>query len=79
MSTEKRLAQRIKSLRQKKGFTQNALAELADIEYKHIQALESLKNTHSPTLRTLEKICMALDVEVWKFLKPIWGNRKGKC
>ena len=71
MSTERKLAIHIRALRQERGLTQSYLAELAGIEYKHIQALESLQNTHSPTLRTLEKISAALDLKVWEFLKPI--------
>jgi DNA-binding XRE family transcriptional regulator len=76
VSTEKNLAIHMKSLRKEKGLTQNALAELADIEYKHIQALESLKNTHSPTLRTLEKISKAFNLEVSEFLKPIYIKKE---
>ncbi len=76
MKTEEKLAKHIKTLRRKKSLTQNFLAELADIEYKHLQALESPKNTHSPTLRTLEKISSALDLEVWELLKPIYSKRQ---
>ena len=72
MSTEQKLAMHIKLLRKERNLTQNALAELADIEYKYLQALESLKNTHSPTLRTLEKISSALGLEVWEFLRPLY-------
>ena len=75
MKTEEKLAKHIKLLRKKKSLTQNALAELADIEYKHLQALESPKNTHSPTLRTLEKISSALELEVWELLRPIYSKR----
>ena len=71
MSTEKRLATHLKALRQERGMTQNELSELAGIEYKHIQALESSKNTHSPTLRTLEKLSKAFGLKLWEFLKPI--------
>ena len=71
MSTEKKLARRIKSLREGMGFTQSELAEKAAIEYKHFQALESLKNKHSPTLRTLEKLSKAFGLKLWEFLKPI--------
>jgi len=71
VSTEKRLAKHLKTLRKDQGLTQSRLAELADIEYKHLQALESLKNSHSPTLRTLEKLSDALGLKVWQFLKPI--------
>ena len=72
MSTEEKLAKHIKLLRKERNLTQNALAELADIEYKYLQALENLKNTHSPTLRTLEKICSALGLEVWEFIRPLY-------
>ena len=71
MSTEKKLAKHLKALRQERDMTQNELSELAGIEYKHIQALESPKNTHSPTLRTLEKLSRAFGLKLWEFLKPI--------
>ena len=73
-SVEK-LAKHIRALRRKKNLTQNFLAELAGIEYKHLQALESPKNTHSPTLRTLEKISSALGLEVWELLKPTCSKK----
>ena len=75
MKTEEKLAKHIKALRIKKNLTQSSLAELADIEYKHLQALESPKNTHSPTLRTLEKISSALELKVWEFLKSIYSKK----
>ncbi len=71
MSTEEKLAKHIKLLRKERNLTQNALAELANIEYKHLQTLENPKNTHSPTLRTLEKISSALELQTWEFLRPI--------
>jgi transcriptional regulator with XRE-family HTH domain len=76
VSTEIKLAKHIKSLRQEKGLTQTALAELSDIEYKHIQSLESLKSTHSPTLRTIEKVSKAFGLRPDEFLKPIYSKKK---
>ena len=76
MSIEKKLAKHIKELRAEREITQSVLAELSGIEYKHIQALESMKNTHSPTLRTLEKLSKAFDLELWEFLKPITQKKK---
>ncbi len=74
MSTHKKLAKHIRALRRENKLSQDALAELAQIEYKHLQALENPKNTHSPTLRTLEKISNALKLQVWEFLRPIYSK-----
>ena len=63
----KRLAKRIRQLRKEKRLTQEKLAELADIDYKHIQLLES-KNSPYPKLNTLEKLAKALKVPISKLL-----------
>ena len=51
----------MKELRKKRGYTQQKLAELADVEYKHIQRLES-KNPCDIKLTTLNKLTKALKV-----------------
>jgi transcriptional regulator with XRE-family HTH domain len=42
-----KLAKRLKQLREKRGFTQEDLADKADIAYKHIQRLEGKKTERS--------------------------------
>ena len=71
MSTEKKLALEIQRSRKEKKLTQIKLAELAGIEYKHLQLLEGQNNATSPTLRTLEKISNALGLSVSELLSDI--------
>jgi transcriptional regulator with XRE-family HTH domain len=58
---------RLKDLRKKKKITQEELAELANLEYKYIQRLES-KKPSSPTLNTLEKLAKAFNTTVSKLV-----------
>jgi predicted transcriptional regulator len=46
-------SKRLRNLRKKYGYTQQKLAELANVEYKHIQRLES-KNPCDIKLSTLK-------------------------
>ena len=62
-----KFAQRIKSLRKKYGYTQQELSELADIDYKHIQRLES-KNPCDVKLSTIEKLAKAFKISCSKLL-----------
>jgi len=64
---EKRLSRRIRELRKEKGLTQEKLAELAGVDYKHIQLLEG-KNPSVPKLDTVEKIAKAFNISVTKLL-----------
>jgi len=58
----------IRRLRKAKGWTQEALAEHADIAYKHIQRLEG--KTPSPAkIDTIEKLAKAFKTPTWKLLK----------
>jgi len=68
MSTDikHRLALRIKELRKKHGLTQEKLAELANVDYKHIQLLES-KQPSSPRIDTLEKLAKAFKMSLSEF------------
>ena len=56
-----KLAKRIRELRKKQGLTQEELADLSGIDYKHIQLLES-KNPPAIKIDTLEKIAKAFRV-----------------
>ncbi len=62
-----RFARRLRELRRKDKLTQQRLAELAGIEYKHLQALESGKPP-SPRLETIEKLAHAFKVSPSKLL-----------
>jgi len=60
-------SKQLRTLRKKYGYTQQKLAELADVEYKHIQRLES-KKPCDVKLSTLEKIAKAFDIPLSKLL-----------
>lgn len=65
MDNKKKLGKRIKELRKNKGFTQEQLAELIDMEQNTISVIESGRNF--PTLVTLEKIAKVLGFELADF------------
>lgn len=56
-----KLGKRIRELRKKKKLTQERLAELAGIDYKHIQLLES-KNPPAAKIDTIEKLAKAFKI-----------------
>jgi len=58
---QKKLAKRLRELRKKEGLTQEKLAELSGIDYKHIQLLESI-NPPAAKLDTLEKLAKAFKI-----------------
>ena len=57
-------------LRKKKQLTQEKLAYLSGIDYKHLQRLES-KNPPIPRLDTLKKLTKGLNVSLSKLLENI--------
>ena len=59
---EKKLGKKIKELREKNRITQEKLAELSGIDYKHIQLLES-KNPPAAKLNTIEKLAKAFKIK----------------
>ena len=61
------LGLKIRQLRKKYKYTQEKLSELAEVDYKHIQLLESRK---PPAIKidTLEKIAKAFTMSVSKLL-----------
>jgi len=63
-----RLADRIRKLREEKNYTQQELAELANIDYKHIQLLES-KKPCAARIDTIEKLANAFNMTCSEFLK----------
>ena len=69
--TSAKLAELIKKKRTEKGFTQEQLAEIAKIDYKHIQNIESLKRTNDPKLSTLKKLAKALEMPVSEIIDSL--------
>lgn len=70
MSNEvaKKLSEKIIKLRKEYGMSQEELAFAANVDRTYIGRIENLKR--SPTLKTLEKLAKAFNMEVWKLLKP---------
>lgn len=58
MNAEKKLGKAVKKLRKKMGYTQEKLAELVDIDDKHLSKIEN--GIHLPTYITLKKLCEVL-------------------
>ncbi len=63
-----RFAKRLRELRLKKKWTQEQLAELADLAYRHIQRLESTKNPPPAKIDTIEKLAKAFKVTPSKLI-----------
>ena len=63
----KKVAARVKELRQARGMSQEALAKLAKINRVTLARLE--RAMHPPTLDTLERIARALGVELIDIVK----------
>jgi transcriptional regulator with XRE-family HTH domain len=55
-------------LRKACGKTQAEISELAELEYKHYQDVESGRRK-DPQLSTLRKIAKAYRIELWELLK----------
>lgn len=64
-NTKELLGARIKEIRKARGLTQEQLAEMIDVEQKHVSRIESGKNF--PTIDRLEKIAAALNVPLMGF------------
>lgn len=58
------LGKRIKEIRKRHGYTQEKLAELADIEIPSLSNIENAKNY--PNSETLEKLCNALSLSPYE-------------
>lgn len=66
MEIKKLIGIRIKTLRKKKGLSQEELAEKAHITSKHVSSIELGKE--NPTFETFLSLSVALDVEIWELL-----------
>lgn len=65
MSLTSTVATNLRRLRNAKGLTQEALAERAKINRNYVGMIEGEKN--SPTIKMLEKLAQALDVDPHEF------------
>ena len=72
--TSIKLAELIKKKRAEKGLTQEKLAEIAKIDYKHVQNIESLKKINDPKLSTLKKLAKALEMPVSEIIDCLEGR-----
>ena len=61
-----KVGKQIRKLREKKHLTQDALAELAGIDYKYIQRIEG-KTPPNLKLETIERLTEALGTSLPKF------------
>ena len=57
-----KFAKRLRELRLKKMWTQEELAEYADLAYRHVQRLESTKNPPPAKIDTIEKLAKAFKI-----------------
>jgi len=62
-----RFSKHLRSLRKQRRLSQQQLAELADIEYKHVQRLEG-KRPCDVKLSTLHKLARAFKIPLSKLL-----------
>ncbi|WP_432665722.1 helix-turn-helix transcriptional regulator [Wukongibacter baidiensis] len=70
------IGKRIKSLRKDKGFSQEELAHLANINRSFMGEIE--RGEKSPTLGSLEKITNALEIsfeELFRYIQPCQSNK----
>ncbi len=64
-----KLLERMRQEREKRGLTQEAVAEQAGLQYKHYQAVEAGRKMKF-TMATFEKIAKGLGLEPWELLVP---------
>jgi transcriptional regulator with XRE-family HTH domain len=70
------LAHFLRYLRKQNNWTQEHLAEVSTIDYKHIQRLESVKYINDFRFSTLLKLLNAFDIDILDFLGCIVPNKK---
>jgi len=63
-----KFAERLRKLRLKKNWTQEELAEYADLAYRHVQRLESIRNPPPAKIDTIEKLAKAFKISPAKLL-----------
>ena len=65
----KQFAKRLRDLRRQYGWTQEELAERANLAYRHVQRLESMKNPPPAKIDTLQKIAQAFRISLSRLLQ----------
>jgi transcriptional regulator with XRE-family HTH domain len=68
MSRNLILSRNIKSIRKKKGMSQDRLCKLSDVTHTTLAKIESGVN-ENPTIKTLQKIAKVLGVKIDDLLK----------
>lgn len=76
-NTKELLGARIREIRKSRGLTQEQLAEIIDVEQKHVSRIEVGKNY--PTIDRLEKIAEALDVSMMTFFDFMHLDDADEC
>lgn len=64
-----KFARRLRELRLRRKWTQEKLAEYADLAYRHVQRLESTKNPPPAKIDTIEKLAKAFKISPAKLLQ----------
>lgn len=64
-----KFAERLRKLRSNKGWTQEQLAEYAELAYRHVQRLESTKNPPPAKIDTIEQLASAFKITPSKLLE----------
>lgn len=62
------LSSNLQRLRRNKGFSQEALADAAEMDRTYISGIE--RGVRNPTIKVLERIASTLRVEAWELLRP---------
>ncbi len=62
------LGANVRAARRRKGVTQEALALDAGMKRSYLSDLE--RGTRSPSVRAVERLAVALDLEAWELLAP---------
>ncbi|TAM38165.1 XRE family transcriptional regulator [bacterium] len=68
MNIRLELGKKIRELRVRRGYTQEDLSEIADIDYKYIQKIEG-KNPPALKIDTIAKLAKAFKVKPAELLK----------
>lgn len=72
-SRQELFGERIKGLRESKGWTQDVLAEKMDISKNYLSSIE--RGKENPTFDMLMKLSDSLKVEMWELFN--FGHEKG--
>ena len=79
-----KFAKRLRKLRDQKGWTQEQLAEYADLAYRHVQRLESIGNPPPAKIDTIGKLAKAFKlspselIDFWLVKIFFTGLNKGR-